>query len=63
MRGLRRCDEECPVLITKLLAVGSDFGLIIEESSLELLDIEEATLLDVTTDGEALFIQPVRQSQ
>lgn len=48
-------------MIKKLTAIGNSFGLIIERPILELLDIDKDTVLDMTTDGEALVIRPVRE--
>ena len=47
-------------MIKKLSAVGNSLGLIIERPILELLDITKDTSLEVTTDGEALIIRPVK---
>jgi antitoxin MazE len=47
-------------MITKLTAIGKSLGLIIEQPILDRLAIEKDTPLEVTTDGEALIIRPVR---
>lgn len=47
----------------KLSSVGNSLGLIIEKPILELLNIDKDTTLEVTTDGEALIIRPVRQTR
>jgi antitoxin MazE len=47
----------------KLSAVGNSFGLVIEKPILELLSIDRDTELDITTDGERLIIQPVREGK
>jgi len=49
------------MMVKKLSAVGNSLGLIIERPILELLDITKDTPLEVTTDGEALIIRPVRK--
>jgi antitoxin component of MazEF toxin-antitoxin module len=49
------------MLVKKLSAVGNSLGLIIERPILELLDITRDTPLEVTTDGEALIIRPVKK--
>jgi antitoxin component of MazEF toxin-antitoxin module len=49
------------MMVKKLSAIGNSLGLIIERPILELLDITEDTPLEVTTDGEALIIRPVRK--
>ena len=50
-------------MIKKLSAVGNSLGLIIERPILDLLDITKDTDLEVTTDGEALIIRPVKISK
>lgn len=47
----------------KLSSVGNSLGLIIEKPILELLRIDKDTVLDISTDGEALIIRPVRDSR
>jgi len=47
-------------MIRHLKSLGSDRGLIIEAPILELLGIDEHTPLQISTDGEALIIRPVR---
>ena len=47
----------------KLCAIGSSLGLIIDKPILELLNIDKDTTLDVSTDGEALIIRPVRAAR
>ena len=47
-------------MIKKLAAIGNSLGIIIERPILELLAIEKDTLLEVTTDGTALILRPVR---
>lgn len=44
----------------KLSNIGNSLGLIIERPILDLLKIDKDTLLEITTDGEALIIRPVR---
>ncbi len=45
----------------KLSAIGNSLGVVIEKPILELLDIDRDTELDMTTDGQRLIIEPVRQ--
>jgi len=45
----------------KLSAIGNSLGIVIEKPILELLNIDRETELDVTTDGQRLIIEPVRQ--
>jgi antitoxin component of MazEF toxin-antitoxin module len=47
----------------KLSTVGNSLGLIIEKPILELLKIDKDTVLEVSTDGDALIIRPVRESR
>ena len=46
----------------KLSAVGNSLGLVIDKPVLELLRIDKDTLLDVSTDGDALIIRPLRDA-
>lgn len=50
-------------MIKKLSPVGNSLGLIIDRPVLDLLKITRDTPLEVTTDGESLFIRPVRVSK
>jgi antitoxin MazE len=45
----------------KLSAIGNSLGVVIEKPILELLDIDRETELEMTTDGQRLIIEPVRQ--
>ena len=45
----------------KLSAIGNSLGIAIEKPILELLDIDRETELEMTTDGQRLIIEPVRQ--
>ena len=47
----------------KLSAVGNSFGLVIEKPILELLKIDRDTELEITTDGNRLIIEPVKERQ
>lgn len=49
------------MMVKKLSTVGNGLGLIIERPILDLLDISKDTPLEITTDGEALIIRPVRK--
>jgi len=46
----------------RLSSIGNSQGIIIAKPILELLKIDEDTDLDITTDGEALIIRPIRTS-
>ena len=50
-------------MIKKLSKHGNSLALVIDRSILDLLDIDEKTSLDVSTDGEALVIAPVRDAK
>lgn len=51
-------------MITKRLSKhGNSLALVIDRSILELLGIDERTLLDVSTDGRALVIVPTPKKQ
>lgn len=45
----------------KLSAIGNSLGIVIEKPILDLLNIDRDTELEMTTDGERLIIQPLRQ--
>lgn len=45
------------VMQKKLSKIGNSLGIIIEKPILELLRIDKDTVLDVSTDGEALIIR------
>ncbi|MBW1810399.1 MAG: AbrB/MazE/SpoVT family DNA-binding domain-containing protein [Deltaproteobacteria bacterium] len=47
-------------MIKKLTTIGNSLGIIIERPILELLRIDRETLLEVSTDGDALIIRPNR---
>jgi antitoxin MazE len=49
-------------MIKKLSRIGNSLGLIIERPILELLNVDETTPLEVTTDGDVLTIRPVREA-
>lgn len=46
----------------KLSVVGNSLGLIIDKPVLELLRIDKNTPLDISTDGDALIIRPLRDA-
>ena len=50
-------------MIKKLSKHGNSLALVIDRSILDLLDIDEQTSLDISTDGEALVIAPVRDKK
>ncbi len=47
-------------MIKKLTKHGNSLALVIDKAVLELLDIDEKTPLDISTDGRILLISPVR---
>ncbi len=47
----------------KLSIIGNSLGLVIEKPVLELLRIDRDTMLDVSTDGDALIIRPLRDAR
>jgi antitoxin MazE len=47
----------------RLSVIGNSLGVIIDKPILELLNIDRDTLLEVTTDGEALMIRPTTPNQ
>lgn len=50
-----------PTLQKHLTPVGNSLGVLIAKPILELRNITRGTLLDRTTDGEALILRPIRQ--
>ena len=50
-------------MIKKLSKHGNSLALVIDRSILDLLDIDEKTSLDISTDGDALVIAPVRDKK
>jgi len=45
----------------RLSAIGNSLGIVIEKPILELLAIDRDTDLEMTTDGQRLIIEPVRE--
>lgn len=43
-----------------LTKIGSSLGIIIDKPILELLKITAQTQIEITTDGDALILRPVR---
>ncbi len=50
-------------MIKKLTRHGNSMALVIDKGVLDLLNIEENTPLDITTDGKILMISPVRDEK
>jgi antitoxin component of MazEF toxin-antitoxin module len=50
-------------MVKKLSKHGNSLALVIDRSILDLLTIDENTPLEVSTDGEALIIAPVRDKK
>jgi antitoxin component of MazEF toxin-antitoxin module len=50
-------------MVKKLSKHGNSLALVIDRSILELLDIDENTSLEISTDGEALVVAPVRDEK
>ena len=47
----------------KLSVIGNSLGFVIDKPVLELLRIDRDTVLDVSTDGDALIIRPLRDAK
>lgn len=47
----------------RLVAIGNSLGIILEKPILELLNIQRETDLEMTTDGEALILRPIREER
>lgn len=50
-------------MIKKLSKHGNSLALVIDRSILDLLDIDEKTSLEISTDGESLVVAPVRDKK
>lgn len=50
-------------MIKKLSKHGNSLALVIDRSILDLLKIDEDTPLEVSTDGQALVVSPIRDEQ
>jgi antitoxin MazE len=50
-------------MVKKLSKHGNSLALVIDRSILDLLDIDEETSLEISTDGEALVVAPVRDAK
>ena len=50
-------------MVKKLSRHGNSLALVIDRSILDLLEIDEDTSLEITTDGEALIIAPARDKK
>lgn len=50
-------------MIKKLTRHGNSMALVIDKGVLDILNIEENTPLDITTDGKMLIISPVRDEK
>lgn len=48
-------------MVKTLTQHGNSLALVIEKPILELLGIDEATSLDISTDGKSLHIRPLRR--
>lgn len=50
-------------MIKKLTKHGNSLALVIDKGVLELLNIDDKTPLDISTDGKILLISPVRDEK
>jgi antitoxin MazE len=50
-------------MLKKLTRHGNSLALVIDKGVLELLNIDDQTPLEITTDGTLLLISPVRDEQ
>jgi antitoxin component of MazEF toxin-antitoxin module len=50
-------------MIKRMTRHGNSMALVIDRAILDLLDIDAETPLDITTDGEALIVTPVRDKK
>lgn len=50
-------------MVKTLIKHGNSLALVIDRPILDLLKIEPDTPLEITTDGDALYIRPVREKE
>ena len=50
-------------MVKKLTRHGNSLALVIDKGVLDLLDINDKTPLDISTDGKLLIISPVRDEK
>jgi antitoxin component of MazEF toxin-antitoxin module len=50
-------------MVKKLSKHGNSLALVIDRSILDLLEIDEETALEISTDGEALIVAPVKDKK
>lgn len=50
-------------MVKRLTKHGNSLALVIDKGVLKLLNIDGETPLEITTDGEALIVTPVRDEQ
>lgn len=50
-------------MIKKLTRHGNSMALVIDKGVLELLEIDDKTRLNISTDGKALLISPIRDKK
>ena len=50
-------------MVKKLTRHGNSLALVIDKGVLDLLDIDDKTPLDISTDGKLLIISPVRDEK
>jgi len=55
--------REDVIMIKKLTKHGNSLALVIDKGVLDLLDINDKTPLDISTDGKMLFVSPVRDAK
>jgi antitoxin MazE len=56
-------NQERAFMIKKLTRHGNSMALVIDKGVLDILNIEENTPLDISTDGKMLIISPVRDEK
>ncbi len=50
------------IMLKKLVQHGNSSALVIEKPILELLNIDQNSTLEVTTDGKSLIIKPIEKN-
>lgn len=49
------------MIVKTLSRVGNSLALVLDKGVLEILDIKAKTPLKITTDGERLFVTPIKE--
>ncbi len=62
LRLVRTIAVKCTYTIKKLTKTGNSLALVLDKPLLQQLGIDEETELEISTNGDALVVSPVRRS-